>query len=598
MPLGKLPKSGRTLWESVYKEARKSGDSEEIAARKAWASVKAAGWKKDKEGNWKKKSESLAPSEIPEFPQLPELIETFSMYVTKATSDGKTMRWAATNSDTDYDSYKERMSLELYKDFIAYIEREKELPQAFKSLVYSDFWKGGMPYLSISHYPDLNGKAVPGEPLEIFIDGNKLKAKGILFNNSLGHAVYRSLKEDKNKQPEEKIRISIGFLDLAHKHGENGNIWVRESAYALCPECLQGAGDKIYVQGCLVHLALTRVPVNKRTEMVLEEKADMAKKKTRKEDAESIVGKDEADKIEMAQRASQQRSDILIEMSETEEETRELIAEAEAAEESAEVAEVTEEEEEEEEEKEEVLDPVVEEAHVEKSDDSLAASTASLVEHLPYGGAVSMRQAEEYVAAKNEAIYLMDMWQVFSNVIWNIMERSDVLDKRAAMNQAVDEFKNVLAEKAMLTFSEITETTKTEEHALKPAIDALLEKVDNSIGLVDIQKAEILNPALQELGTAITDYLKEKSVVQNDEPPAQINILDEMKELLQPLSEGLKTLSDRMGVLEAKSNTQNVEVRQRIPQSRTLTQAVVVKAQPETPKPNSLKDIARKSVGL
>lgn len=525
-------------------------------------------------------------------------IKEFSMYITKSSIDNNgTMRWSAVNSDTDYDSYQERMSLDLYKDFFAYIKGDKVLSQEFKSLVYSDYWQGGMPYLSISHYPDLNGKAVPGKPVELFIDGNSLKAKGILFNSPLGHSVYRSLKEDKNKQPDEKIRISIGFLDLAHRHG-NGDVWVRESAYSICPECLQGIGDKVYVQGCLVHLALTRVPVNKRTEMVLEEKADMTKKKTRKDDAASIVGTDEADKIEMAQKASQQRSDVLIEMSDSE--TENPVSDAEpnadegATEETEEVvAEVS-----------EAVTPETPEvvaetvAEVAKSEDEMA-------EHLPYGGATSMKDAENHVAAKEEMIHLMDMWSVFSNVIWNIVDRPDVTNKRAAMSKAVDEFKSMLTAKAMVAFS-ITEKSgvvlETSSHELQPAIDALLKEVDNSIGLADIQKAELLNPAMQQLGTAITGYLEKKSVVQNDEPPApdknNDTLLKDIKELIQPLSEGLKVLSEEVGVLKAKGEIQTVEQKPRIPQSRTFQSSVIVKAKTEEPKPNSLRDIARKSVGL
>lgn len=532
-------------------------------------------------------------------------IKEFFMYITKSSVDSNgTMRWSAVNSDTDYDSYEERMSLDLYRDFILYIKGEKELAQEFKSLVYSDYWQGGMPYLSISHYPDLNGKAVPGKPHEIFVDGNCLKAKGTLFNNPLGHSVYRSLKEDKNKQPEEKIRISIGFLDLAHRHG-NGKVWVRESAYSICPECLQGIGDKVYVQGCLVHLALTRVPVNKRTEMVLEEKADMTKKKTRKEDAASIIGETEAEKIEMAQKASQQRSDVLIEMSDAEP-VEEPVAEVEEVNETEEVEptepEVTPDE------------PIVTESEtsdtqkvtVEKFEDDAmgkVVNEAYPVANLPFGGATSMREAEAYVAAKDEAIYLMDMWSVFSNVIWNIMDRPDITEKRSAMNQAVDEFKNVLTAKAMVTFSATVEKSEiSESHELQPAIDALLEKVDNSIGLVDIEKAEVLNPAMQELGVAITGYLEKKSVVQDDEPPAKNEnndtLLKDIKELIQPLSEGLKVLSEEVGVLKAKSAAQTIEVKPRIPQSRTYKSSVMEVKSEEQPKPNSLKAIARKSVGL
>lgn len=256
MPTGNLPSSAKKVWESVYKEAKASGDSQEVAAKKAWSAVKSAGWRKI-DGQWAKKSDVMV--EMP-------------MYITRASiDDKKVMRWSAVNSDTDPDSYEERMSLELYKDFLGRINNKEPVPSIFKSAaITSDFWKGGMPYLSISHYPDLNGEAVPGQPTEIYVDGIRLKAKGILYNAPLGIAVYRSLQEDKYKNPEDRIRISIGFLDLAHKHGD-GDPWERKSLTSLCHECLAGIGNKVYVSGYLVHLALTRFPVNKRTEMVLEE---------------------------------------------------------------------------------------------------------------------------------------------------------------------------------------------------------------------------------------------------------------------------------------------------------------------------------------
>src|SRR5512139_1728767 len=242
MPTGTLPASGKKIWESVYQEAKKSGDSVETAAQKAWGAVKRSFKKVD--GKWVKKS---------------DLIQTFSMFINKAVKDGKIMRWAAVNSDTDPDSHEERMSLELYSDFISHIENKDPIPEIFRSAVCSDFWCGGKPYLSVSHYPDLNGKAVPGEPIDVYVDGDgvkaRLRAKGILYDTPLGHATYRSLQDDKNKNPEDKIRISIGFLDLGHKHGENGKVWIRESLTSVCPECFDGMGDKIYVKGYLVHLA-------------------------------------------------------------------------------------------------------------------------------------------------------------------------------------------------------------------------------------------------------------------------------------------------------------------------------------------------------
>ena len=581
MPLGTLPRELKEIWKSAYQS---SGDTS-----KAWNAVKRV-YRKG-EGGWAKK---------------PELAE-FSMYINKSTLRDGVMTWAAVNSDTAPDSYQERMSLDLYKDFIENIKSEAPIPDEFGQSVCSDYWCGGMPYLSVSHYPDLNGQAVPGEPLEIYVDGNQLKAKGILNDNPLGHAVWRSLKEDKNKNPEDKIRISIGFLDMAHKHSEHGDLFVRESLYSLCPDCLQGIGEKIYVKGYLVHLALTRVPVNKRTEMVLEEKSMSKKKLTRKDDAASIVGEELAEEIELKQKATAQKSDALIEMSETEDETQELIEEVEAKEEPVEepVAEAPVEE--------LVAEPVVEEPVVEEpveeksevvekfEDDTMGAvvnEAPTFVDNLPYGGATTMGDAQKFMEAKNEAIHVMDMWSVFSAVAWNILERSDIPDKKDAMITAVDGFKNTLAMKAMVMFS----TPATDAHPLQPTIDELFDAIDNSIEKSEAERAEMLNPMLQNLAQAIPDYLSKKSAVEQPVPENENKdtLLDEIKNLIQPLSESVALVREEVGVLKSQVNAQGVETKNRIPQPRTafvpptLAQKSEVKNASSTP---NLRDIINRSVG-
>lgn len=511
-----------------------------------------------------------------------------SMYITKATKEGKVMKWAAVNSDTDPDLYDERMSLELYKSFIENIKNRSAVPKEFTSLVTSEYWRGGMPYLSISHYPDLNGQAVPGEPAEVYIDGNKLKAKGVLFDSPLGHSVFRSLKDDKLKAPDERIRISIGFIDLAHRHGE-GAMFERKGLFDLCPECLQGVGEKVYMKGYLVHLALTRVPVNQRTEMVLEEKSDMAKK-TRKEDAESIVGKPLAEELDMKAKGVAQRSDVLIEMSDSDAEDVETVSDG-VENTSGDGTGA------------EKLDTSVKSDVVEKFEDStmekVANESPTYVENLPFGGATTMRDAENYVAAKNEAIYLMDMWSVFSNVMWNIMERADVEDKRTAMNVAVDEFKNILTAKAMLVFSQAAPVEDSETHELQPAVDRLLGVIDNSVELDEAGRAEVVNPALQELGTAITEFYQKKSVANEPPAPDKNTLLDDIKNMLQPIADSVKSLSDEVGLLKAKSAAQAVEIKPRIPAPRTptISPSLIAKSEPAV-KPNSLKAIINKSVGL
>lgn len=681
MPTGNLPSAGKKIFEKVYKESLKGsckGDKG-CASSIAWTAVKNAGYAK-KDGKWVKKSE--------------DVLQEFSMYITKASFDNGVMRWAATNSDTDFDSYEERMSLDLYKDFIVHIQNEEPLPEQFKSVACSSYWCGGMPYLSVSHYPDLNGSAVPGEPLELFIDGQKLKAKGVLFDTPLGHSVHRALKEDKYKNPENKIRISIGFLDLAHKHGENGKVWTRDSLFALCPDCLQGIGNKIYVKGYLVHLALTRVPVNRRTEMVLEEKSDMTKKITRKEDAASIVGNELADEIEMKQKAMPQRSDALVEMSDseepTEEETNELIEEvegeqpvevveeSEAVVEDAQRKDVTPADKKRAEKKYGDVTyadpankkyPVDTEEHIKAAwsyihmpknakkyspaevaaikkriiaawkrviggeppsvegkseaeimtilglteesmdgdgtdpEDQADTNEVPMMNNLPFGGATSMQDAQKFMDAKDEMMYVLDSWNVFQNVAWNIMQREDCVDKKSALSNAVSEFQKVLAAKAMVLFSA---PAKAEEekpsHGLQSAIDGLIESVDNSLQLdANLnEKLASINPALQQLGEGIRQYVETKSqaVVEEKPVPQNENLLEEMKNLFQPVVESVKTLSDRVGVLEAKATTNMAEPKPRIPQPRTISAEVYKSvAQPEN-KPMSIKDIARKSVGL
>src|SRR5688572_17079324 len=223
-----------------------------------------------------------------------------SLRITKASynkSENEPMRWAAIDSDTGEDLYEERMSLELYQDFVDRIENNTPIPEPFREAVCEPDWCGRMPYLSIAHFKaGSEKKNVPGEPSSVFIDGTRLKSKGVLFDSDMGRRVFKSLTDDlykKKSDPEHKpVRISIGFLDLEHKHQSRTSqtefTFVREHVGQLCPLCAQGIGGKIYTKGQLIHLAMTRVPVNPRTEMSVERSMDEIT--TKKQDAESIIG--------------------------------------------------------------------------------------------------------------------------------------------------------------------------------------------------------------------------------------------------------------------------------------------------------------------
>lgn len=303
MPTGTLPASGKALFEKVYKSALSGsckGDKE-CASKTAWSSVKGAGWSKVGE-KWVKKSDVVAE---------------FSMYFSKVGTNTK--KWSMTASDTLLDLRDEAMSLELYKSFTENIEQEKSVPEPFSPLVTDSFWTGGMPYLSVAHYSALNGDAISGDVHAVYVDGNQLKAKGVFNETPLGQATWKSVLQDKSgtSKFEDKTRVSIGFLDLAHKHGDF--VFQRESLDDRCPMCDEGAGNKVYLKGYLVHLAMTRKPVNPRSEV----EVDLSMEKlTRKEDAASIVGDELAEELSEKQKLSVTLSDVIVERADTPDEPK------------------------------------------------------------------------------------------------------------------------------------------------------------------------------------------------------------------------------------------------------------------------------------
>jgi hypothetical protein len=204
-----------------------------------------------------------------------DLNELLEFHITKAVlGENGQMQWASTASDVHPDVFNEKMSLELYNSFI-------------------ENYKAGTPnriFVSLSHYPEFNGLGNAGEVTHLYMDGDKLKAKGIFYDNPLGKAIFNAIKADKiNKvAPENRIRVSIGFYATKMQVGER--IW-RYGDNTDIPVAKNGE-IKTYKAGILEHLAVTRKPANRRADIniidKLTEKSEMTL--TRKDDALSIVG--------------------------------------------------------------------------------------------------------------------------------------------------------------------------------------------------------------------------------------------------------------------------------------------------------------------
>ena len=273
-----LPEGQQTKWRKIFNAAYEGTCKDRGKDRDACAS-------------------KIAWSQIDDKYKNNALVE-FSLALTSATHNKKegTYRWKAVASDTGEDFYNDNMSMELFNDFISRININELAPPQFRS----SYWQGGMPYLSVSHYPDLEGKAVPGPVQNVFVDGVKLKAEGEFSQNPLGLACYNAICKDlyQEPKPENPVRVSIAFLDYGHTHKGNDYEFVRDSLDDVCPECVkENTSDersgKIFKKGQLVHLALTRVPANERTSMEVEKSMT-----TRKDDAASIVGDELADEID------------------------------------------------------------------------------------------------------------------------------------------------------------------------------------------------------------------------------------------------------------------------------------------------------------
>jgi len=217
----------------------------------------------------------------------------FDMWIYRVAEKNGIRKFYSTSSGTKVDLYQERMSTKLFNDFVKRIKNpETEIPVQFTS----EAWGGGLPYLGVAHYLDLDGFGIIGKADSVWRDGKVLKMKGTFHDNPLANAAFEAIQSDRleKRADIERVRVSIAFIDWGHNHGK-GRTFTRKSLGDVCPYCEAGMGDKEYTAGQLVHLALTRRPAYPETEIVALEERSMTK---RRDDAASIIGDELADELE------------------------------------------------------------------------------------------------------------------------------------------------------------------------------------------------------------------------------------------------------------------------------------------------------------
>lgn len=436
------------------------------------------------------------------------------LYITRVAEDKQTgeRRWFSTSSGIKTDLYGERMSLDLFRDFIERAEKREIPPAPFTSKA----WNGGLPYLGVAHYLDLNGYGIVGDTVQVYIDGTHFKARGIFKDSPVALKAYQAIRRDEieNIPHDERIRISIAFVDWGHEH-EGVGYFKRRSLLDRCPYCERGIGGKIYREGQLVHLALTRNPAYEDTfiSTMLEERS----MKSKIEDAASIIGEDEAEEFEKrSKKELTLRSDAGVDPSaivvRADEEDEEEMAEEEMTEEEEEERKKKKRFSEEREDEEEAPDLIY---------DSLA-------------GAKSLDEADAYLE-KSAPKGLMDSWGVLASVLTNIAGE----DNQEAIFKAVSDFQSrldVMALRAIIDIQDLVTRAKGETAEEVAGGKEVKEKVEQEVKEVEKTAEEEVHPFDEAVSVLRTAYAEVMS-----QPLSAEERLKALQEPLNGLAEVIRT---------------------------------------------------------
>lgn len=455
-----------------------------------------------------------------------------SLTITKATlgKDG-VMRWQAVASTTDLDQRNEQTTLALFEDWI-------ERATTGKSVDYLP--PPRMPFLGLSHYSDLDGFGEAGITEKMYIDGNRFKVSGVFNDNPLGKALFEAVASEremiqKGETVERPIRISAGWWDITHKHGDF--VFERKSLDHHCPMCMKGM-PREFLKGQPDHWAGTRVPVNKATSIGLEEKS-MA---TKKEDAASIVSPELAEELDKKEKGR------LTKKSEVEEQP----------------------------------------ALVVKADEQPAK-----VERM-FGGATTMQQAEEFQMAQEKANQVWSYFDTFMFVVDNIMYEDDVMNKAALISQAVKDFGDrVAALKANLSDAVMLQPTVKGEIIMsdeqKP--DVLQTAIETGLQATSREEAfKVIQPVLEEYVNTI------KAQVDAKFPPDPTEqVTKAINDAFGPITEQLGLIVAKLNQQPAQAPVQKSLMPGQVHLAGHSNEMPV---SPITGKPSALTAMIRKSVGV
>ena len=455
------------------------------------------------------------------------------MVITKASvlKDG-TMRFHATCSDTEADSRGEKTTRGLFTDWMDRVEKSKTVPFLPSPRI---------PFLSVAHYSSMEGLGEAGIIEKGYIDGNQFKVSGLFYNDEnhpCGPALFSAVQEQqemvqKGEAIDEPIRISAAWWDLSHSHGDF--VFERTSLSDVCPMCEEGKPRK-FLQGQLDHMAATRVPINPRTSLELEQLSEAIR--TRKEDASSMIGDDLAELLDNAYRSTEGKSAVLVSMSDKVE--------------------------------------------------------------LSFGGATTFAEADAELAAYENKEHIWNNLDMFMSIIDNIMYADETINKADLMQQAAQDLGSRIsamkseAETVTMLLSAVKKSTgdimttptqvKKAEEGSSP-VTSLQEAYAAALGDTSLDRTAKFS-AIQTAMEAFATEVKQQVDAVN--PP----------DFQEELSKAIKPLEDKIDLMFAKFGT--TQLQQISPVQPIQRSYAPGRSEPPMPnKPISgITALMRKSVGI
>lgn len=469
----------------------------------------------------------------------------FEMIITKASiaADG-TMKWAAVASDTEKDKREEHTSLTLFRDWVERVNTGKSA---------SFLPPPRVPFLGLSHYPSMDGAAEAGKTEKAYIDHKRFKIAGIFYNDDehpLGKALFDAVKAERDlikrgDAIENPIRISAAWWDLSHAHGDFIFEW--KSLSDVCSMCEAGR-PREFLKGQLDHFAATRVPINPRTSLELEERSMT----TRKSDAASIVGDKLADELE-AKVTPIEQSEV--------DELPEMIVQAD-----------------------------------EESPETEQMMGNEVTQYMPFNGATTFTEAEDFREAQDREQQVYSNWYMFQTLMENVLELAEPGEIKTKANELIQEFSGRIAaiksniEDAYLVGgvlhrgeSIMADTQNTTQDHPADVMKAAVDKTLSNDKLGREQKLAKIQASFENYAKAI------KASVDAVAPP---DPGEAIQKAMLPVVEKLDLMLQKIGLQQLQQQpAETPQQKSFVPQSTTVAGG--------TPQePPSLKQMIRQSVGI